>query len=91
VVLERLESSGLSVREFAARERLNAVRPYRWRAQLRGGRTKPATFIEIKSAATTAIEIVLRSGHVVRVHDRFDDDTRRKVVIRDDYSAGQQE
>ena len=38
-VLTRLESSGLSVPQFAAREHLDPQRLYRWRAQLGPART----------------------------------------------------
>ena len=78
-VLERLESSGLSVREFAARKGLNALRLHRWRARL-GHRGPGATsFVEIKAAAA-AIEVVMRSGHIVRVHDGLADDTLRRLL-----------
>ena len=83
-VLARLESSGLSVPEFAARERLEPQRLYRWRAQLERApvarRSKAASFIEIKTASTTCIEVVLRSGHALRVPAEFDADTLRRLV-----------
>ncbi|HEX3694332.1 MAG TPA: hypothetical protein VH374_02990 [Polyangia bacterium] len=84
VVLSRLESSGLSVPEFAARERLEPQRLYRWRAQVEGtlaaARSKAAPFVEIKTAATACIEVVLRSGHTLRVPAGFDGDTLRQLV-----------
>ncbi len=70
-VLKRLDASGLSVREFAARHGLDAQRLYRWRAQLAMAGSPAAAFIEIKPPASTAIEVVLRSGHVIRVGDGF--------------------
>src|SRR5690242_13211416 len=78
-VLNRLESSGLSVRKFAAREGLNPLRLYRWRARLASPPTAPA-FVEIKATAATTIEVVFRTGHVVRVPDGFDEDTFRRVA-----------
>jgi len=80
-VLKRLDASGLSVREFAARHGLDAQRLYRWRAQLAMASSAPApAFIEIKPAAGAAIEVVLRSGHVVRVRDGFGEEALRRVV-----------
>jgi transposase-like protein len=81
-ILDRVDASGLSLREFAAREGVDSQRLYRWRAQLRsaGHLTSPA-FVEIKaSAAVATIEVVLRSGHVVRVRDGFGEDTLRRLV-----------
>lgn len=81
-ILDRLDASGLSVREFATREGLDVQRVYRWRAQMRsprGSKEAPA-FVEIKAIAAASIEIVLRSGHVVRVRDGFGEDTLRRLV-----------
>jgi hypothetical protein len=86
-VLDRLESSGLSVRQFAARERLSAVRLYRWRARLAGFSKAPA-FVEIRPTVIPTIEVVLPTGHVVRVPNGFDEETlRRLTAILDGSSA----
>jgi transposase-like protein len=78
-VLKQLDASGLSVGEFAAQHALDVQRLYRWRAEL--GRAAPApAFVEIKPAASQAIEVALRSGHVVSVPDGFSEDTLRRVV-----------
>ena len=79
VVLARLESSGLSVRAFAARENLNAQRLYRWRGQLQAPAPKAPPFIEIKPSPTT-IEVVLRSGCVIRLPDGFSEVSLRRLV-----------
>jgi transposase-like protein len=86
-VLARLGSSRLTVREFAEREGLDRQRLYRWRTQL--GPTTPPTFVEIaRPARGGAIEVVLRSGHVLRVPSEFDTETvRRLVEILDDGAA----
>jgi hypothetical protein len=68
------------VREFAAREGLNAVRLYRWRARFRAARPKTPAFIEIKAPPARTIEVVLRSGHVVRVPVGFDGETLRRLA-----------
>ena len=80
-VLDHLDSSGLSVREFAAQQQLNALRLYRWRARLGDAHSKVPTFFEVKANAALPLEVVLRSGQVVRVHDGFDEDTLRRVVM----------
>jgi hypothetical protein len=68
------------VNEFAARENLSAQRLYRWRAELGSGRvTKPA-FIEIRPPAPAAIEVALRSGHILRVPTGFCEDTLRLLI-----------
>jgi len=69
------------VREFAERHGVDVQRLYRWRAQLGYAATvtKPA-FVEIKAAGGQPIEVVLRSGHVVRVSDGFVEETLRRVV-----------
>ena len=87
-VLKQLESSGLSVGEFAARESLSAPRLYRWRARLRAARPKTTAFVEIKPAAAT-IELVLRSGDVVRLPDGFSEEAlRRLVAVLDERDTG---
>lgn len=81
-VLGRLEASGLSVREFAAREGLDRQRVYRWRAQLSaGGPARVPAFVEVKTIiASSPIEVVLQSGHVIRVRDGFRAETLRQVI-----------
>ena len=80
-VLEQLEASGLSVKEFAANEGLDPHRLYRWRTQLRGERRERAEFTEVVPEALRAgMELVSPSGHVVRVPDLFSEDTLRRVL-----------
>jgi transposase-like protein len=64
-ILKHLDTSGLSVREFAARYGLETQRLYRWRAQLASpGPAAAPPFVEIERSPGVAIEVVLRSGHV---------------------------
>lgn len=74
---------------FATRHGLDAQRLYRWRTQLGGGSaaTAPA-FVEIKRTAIAAIEVVLRSGHVLRVPDGVGEETLRRVVAALESPAG---
>jgi transposase-like protein len=81
-VLDMLESSGLSAGAFAARTGVEAQRLHRWRRVLGGGggAGTPA-FVEITAvAAGTSIEVVLRSGHVLRVRDGFGEEALRRLV-----------
>jgi hypothetical protein len=56
-------------------------RLYRWRAQLAAERPAIApAFLEIKQSSGDAIEVLLRSGHVIRVRDGFGEDALRRVV-----------
>ena len=88
-ILKHLDASGLSVREFAARYGLETQRLYRWRAQLASPGPAPAPpFVEIERTPGVAIEVVLRSGHVVRVRDGFGEDALRRVVAVLDGSSG---
>jgi transposase-like protein len=86
-VLAELEASGLSLREFAEREGLDRQRLYRWRAQI--GVAAEPTFIEIARPSSGAvIEVVLRSGHMLRVPAGFEAETvRRLVAILGDEAA----
>jgi transposase-like protein len=88
-VLKHLEASGLSVREFAARHGLETQRLYRWRAQLASsGPVAAPPFVEIERTPGVAIEVVLRSGHVIRVPDGFGEDALRRVVAVLDGASG---
>jgi transposase-like protein len=81
-VLEHLDASAMSVHAFAARHGVDKQRLNRWRAQLGSAILAPApAFVEIRSGSTTAaIEVALRSGHMVRVPDGFTEETLRRVV-----------
>jgi hypothetical protein len=71
--------SGLSVREFAEAEGLDAQRIYRWRSAL--GEKRTPALVEFRRPAVAApIEVFLRTGHVVRVSDGFSEKTLRRVM-----------
>ncbi len=70
--LSALAESGLSLSAFAAREGLDAQRLYVWRRRLGSSTATPQSFVEVRSAAGDPIEVVLRSGHVVRLPPSFD-------------------
>jgi transposase-like protein len=88
-ILKQLDASGLSVREFAARHGLETQRLYRWRAQLAfPGPAAVPPFVEIERSPSVAIEVVLRSGHVIRVREGFGEDALRRVVAVLDGASG---
>jgi len=70
--LSALAESGLSVSAFAAREGLDAQLLYVWHRRLGSSTATTQSFIEVTSAAVALIEVVLRSGHVVRLSPSFD-------------------
>ena len=90
-ILEKQASSGLTVREFAERERLDPARLYYWRERLgvSSGRQlaasaaiipERAAFVEVRSHRPSRIEVVLRTGHVLFVPDSFDPSALSRLV-----------
>ncbi len=82
--LTALRASGLSLAAFAAREGLEAQRLYRWRRQLsartRSARATPA-FVEIRPRGAEPVEVVLRSGRVLRVSDSISAPALERLVV----------
>jgi transposase-like protein len=83
-VLMALDSSGLSLRAFAEREGVDEQRLYFWRRRLgRAERTGAApTFVEVAPAPQSLghVEIVLRSGRVLRAAEAIDSQVLRRMV-----------
>jgi hypothetical protein len=83
-VIAALDASGQSVAVFAAREGFDPQRLYFWRRRLESGAAdvvQPPAFIEVRSPAEHGrIEVVLRSGRVVRVAESIDGDLLRRLV-----------
>ena len=83
-VLAALDASGLTVSAFARREGLDEQRLYWWRRQL--GSAAPASapvapsFVEITARPLAHVEIVLRSGRVLRVAEAIDARTLSRLV-----------
>jgi hypothetical protein len=79
-----MAASGLSPDAFARREGLRVQRLRRWRDRLGGGSVATPTtaaFVEVgRHAATERVEIVLRSGRVLRVADSIDAVMLRRIV-----------
>ena len=79
LVLEHQEGSGLGIEPFAVAEGLDPQRLRRWRAQLSEG-PRPS-FVEVTPrVAVAAIEVELRSGRVIRIHDGSSMELLRRVV-----------
>jgi hypothetical protein len=84
----RWKASGLNVREFCRGERLSEPSFYSWRRTLAerdadaAASDAPAFVpVHVRSGPTPpALEVVLRSGHVLRVPHGFDPDQLRRVV-----------
>ncbi len=93
-VLERCERSGLSLAEFARRERMSVNTLGWWRHRLRraGARArKPAAdstagfrelVLDAPSSAGAIAEIVVRSGRILRVPLAFVDAEVVRVLVR---------
>lgn len=82
-VLSALDASGLSVTAFAIREGLDAQRLYFWRRRLEAtsdGAPMPPALVEVHRRAAEHVEIVLRTGRVVRVSESIDAAVLRRLI-----------
>ena len=88
VVLEAAAGSGLPLWTFAEQQGLDPHRLYRWRRRLGRGAPapEPMRFEELvvqradREASDPQLELVLPSGHVVRLGSRFDADALRRLL-----------
>lgn len=82
VVLDAARDSGLSLAAFAAREGFDAQRLYFWRRRLdRDADHSPApTFVEVRPRGAEHVEVVLRSGQILRVAASIDGGVLRSLV-----------
>lgn len=78
-MLAAQRTSGLSIKAFAAREGLDVQRLYTWKSRLKD--SPPTTaFVEVRRHAPEYVEIVLRSGRVLRVLESIEESTLRRLV-----------
>jgi hypothetical protein len=81
LVLKAQAASGLSVNAFAMQQGLDAQRLYFWKRRLetetQGVQTP--TFVEVMPR-TAAVEVVLRSGRILRISAAIDTPTLRRLV-----------
>lgn len=81
VVLDALEDSGLSVAAFAEQEGLDAQRVYFWKRRLEvTSADAPPAFVEVMPRRAEVVEVVLRSGRVLRVPESVDARVLRQLV-----------
>ena len=76
--LTALATSGMSLAGFARREGVGAHRLYEWRRRLESAE-KPS-FVEVQRAAPERLEVVLRSGRVLRFSQSIDTVALRRLV-----------
>lgn len=83
--LAALAESKLSIRAFAAREGLDRQRLSVWRRKLAPPKKRAAAvsapkFLELRPTAAERVEVVLRSGVVLRVREAIEPTTLRRLV-----------
>lgn len=78
-MLAAQRDSGLSIKAFAVREGLDPQRLYTWNSRLKDAPAQP-TFVEVGRHGTEYVEIVLRSGRVLRVVESIDGSVLRRLV-----------
>jgi transposase-like protein len=78
-VLAAQADSGLSIAAFAAEVGLDPQRLYVWRRRFAAEGGAP-TFVELARPAGDRMEVVLRSGHVVRVPDAFEPESLKRLL-----------
>jgi hypothetical protein len=81
-VLEALDVSGLSTAEFASLKGIDPQRLYFWRRRLgQARRVAPApAFVEVRSRSIGHVEIVLRSGRILRAAESIEAAVLRRSV-----------
>lgn len=83
--LDALARSGLSATAFAAREGFNHQRLLWWRRRLEektsgASSRKPVAFVEVRHREPERIEVVLRSGRILRCAEEIDASALRRLV-----------
>lgn len=72
-VLRAASESGYSLEAYAKREGLWPQRLYRWRRQLTEKPVKGPAFVEVVAVSRQEpLEVVLRSGRVLRISEKVD-------------------
>jgi hypothetical protein len=83
VVLSALDASGLPVNAFASREGLDVQRLYFWRRRVETimvEATAAPAFVEVRRSTPVHVEVMLRSGHILRVSESIDGASLRRLV-----------
>lgn len=82
-VLAALDTSGLSVSAFASREGLDVQRLYFWRrrrATIAEQATTAPAFVEVQHSVAEHVEVMLRSGRILRVPESIDSASLRRLI-----------
>ena len=82
--LAGLDESGLSLNAFAVRQGIDAQRLYYWRRRLSGDdlvAQPPPDFVELRPQGPEPVEVVLRSGRVLRVAESIDSAVLIRLVV----------
>jgi hypothetical protein len=81
LVLKAQAASGLSVNAFAMQQGLDAQRLYFWKRRLETETEGTPTFVEVMPRTEAAVvEVVLRSGRILRISAAIDTPTLRRLV-----------
>jgi hypothetical protein len=90
MVLETFTSSGLSIRQFCQQEGLSEASFYAWRKKLTKTaasdsnkvviKPKPFIHVSLPKAKSTGLELILASGHVLRIPSDTDRQTLTDVL-----------
>jgi transposase-like protein len=90
-VLDAQARSRMSLRAFARREGLDPQRLRRWARQLEETTMPPApmtaTFVEVAQPTAAQVDVVLRSGVVLRVSETIEPMVLRRLVSALDEGA----
>ncbi|HXX67717.1 MAG TPA: IS66 family insertion sequence element accessory protein TnpB [Polyangiaceae bacterium] len=87
--VERWDASGLSAVDFGAREGLKADRLLFWKRRLRASSAMAVAGVSfakvtvqpvVPEVALEPLEVVLRTGHLIRVRARFDEGVLLRLV-----------
>ena len=84
--IDQWRTSGLSVRAFCARQGLSTTNFYNWRRVLERRAAEQVVFAPVQVVAdslptpTSALEVILADGRVVRVAPGFDAATLRRLL-----------
>lgn len=88
--IDKWDASGLSAGEFASREGVRAERLFFWKRRLRASSAIAVAGVSfakvsVRPVAAEAsllepLELVTRSGHLIRVRPRFDESTLLRLV-----------
>jgi hypothetical protein len=88
--IDQWDASGLSAGEFASREGVRRERLFFWKRRLRASSAMAVAGVSFakvsvqpvaaEMAVVEPLEVVTRSGHLIRVRSRFDERTLLRLV-----------